>query len=103
MLQGERAISYRELDAISDGYAARLTALGVAAGARVCLLLPRSIGCVLLMLAAAKIGAAYVPVDGNLPEEAQRALIESAEVCRPFAALSVTVPPAVLIADVATV
>lgn len=79
LIEGDRKISYRELDATTDRYAAELMALGVSAGDRVGLLLPRSMCCVMLMLASAKIGAAYVPVDANLPEEAQRDVLKCAD------------------------
>lgn len=80
VVHGGRRIRYHELDAMSDRYAVQLKALGVCPGDRIGLLLPRSAECVLLMLAAAKTGAAYVPIDRNLPENGQRELLKKAQV-----------------------
>ena len=80
LIESGHSILYRDLDEMSDRYATRLMTLGISAGDRVGLLLPRSTGCVLLMLAIAKLGAAYVPVDSNLTEEAQRQILNSASI-----------------------
>ncbi|CPR08018.1 non-ribosomal peptide synthetase PstA [Mycobacterium bohemicum DSM 44277] len=59
--------TYRELDASADRLAHELAARGVGAGQRVALLLPRSAEAIVAMLAVAKTGATYVPIDPAVP------------------------------------
>ncbi len=66
---GEGAISYRELDELSDRLRDRLCDLGVRPGDRVGLCLRKSIDAVVALFGALKAGAAYVPVDLNAPIE----------------------------------
>lgn len=63
--QGER-ITYAELDHASQHLAARLRAIGVKPGVTVCLLVKRSIGMVVGILAVLKTGGTYVPLDGGV-------------------------------------
>jgi len=62
-------ISYYELDAMSDGVALRLQQAGVGTGDRVALLADASTDCICTILALVKLGAAYVPIDNNYPQE----------------------------------
>ncbi|MEB4211548.1 non-ribosomal peptide synthetase, partial [Mycobacterium sp. 94-17] len=64
-----RSWTYRELDRAADGLAHRLAGLGVRRGERVALLLPRSAEAIVAILAVLKSGAAYLPIDPNLPAE----------------------------------
>jgi amino acid adenylation domain-containing protein len=66
---GDRRLRYGDLDRISDSLAARLAALGAGAKCPVGILLPRSTETIVAMLAALKIGAAYVPLDPTHPAE----------------------------------
>ena len=61
------SVTYRELDEASNRLAHLLVARGVGAGQRVALLLPRSAEAIVAMLAVAKTGAAYVPIDPSVP------------------------------------
>lgn len=61
-------ISYAELDSLSDRLAARLVELGVEAGDRVGIFLPKSIDAVVGLYGAMKAGAAYVPIDPSSKE-----------------------------------
>ncbi|MDR3663458.1 MAG: AMP-binding protein, partial [Mycobacterium sp.] len=62
-----RSLTYRELDEAADRLAHLLAGAGVGLGQRVALLLPRSAEAIVAMLAVAKAGAAYVPIDPSVP------------------------------------
>jgi non-ribosomal peptide synthetase component F len=62
----ENKINYGELDRQANILANRLRSAGVAPGARVCLLVERSIFMVVGIIAILKAGAGYVPLDGNV-------------------------------------
>ncbi|WP_440127536.1 amino acid adenylation domain-containing protein [Rhodococcus sp. SJ-3] len=64
---GSEMLTYRELDARSDELAHRLVAAGAGPEDRVAVLLPRSIDSVIALWAVAKTGAAYTPIDPELP------------------------------------
>jgi amino acid adenylation domain-containing protein len=65
----DAALSYRELDRRSAALARRLAALGVRPGARVAILLERSLDLVVAVLGAVRAGAAYLPLDPAYPAE----------------------------------
>jgi amino acid adenylation domain-containing protein len=69
VVDGDRQISYRQLDEAAVRLAARLRARGVAAGDFVALCLDRSFELVVAVLAVLKAGAAYVPLDPADPAE----------------------------------
>lgn len=73
---GDETITYRELDQRADQLAARLAASGVRPGDRVALFVRRSIPMVVGLLAALKVGAAYVPqhVDTVPPAQLQHVI-----------------------------
>ncbi|MFI1018394.1 amino acid adenylation domain-containing protein [Streptomyces sp. NPDC020965] len=64
-----RSLSYRELDRRSNALARRLIARGAGPAQRVALLLPRSLALVEAVVAVAKTGAAYVPLDPGHPAD----------------------------------
>ncbi len=66
---GERSWSYGALDRAASRLAGELGRAGVVVGDRVGLLLPRGAGLVAAMVAAAKAGACYVPLDPSYPPE----------------------------------
>ncbi|MCY4044294.1 MAG: condensation domain-containing protein, partial [Cellvibrionales bacterium] len=66
--QGEESITYGELNQKANGLAKELSALGVQSGQRVGLHLPPSIEFMAGLLATIKLGAAYVPMDTQLPD-----------------------------------
>ena len=68
VVDGERELSYRALDAWSAEIAERLRAAGVTAGARVGLPAIRSAEFVAAILGILKAGAAYLPIDDEEPE-----------------------------------
>jgi amino acid adenylation domain-containing protein len=65
---GERAVTYRELDALTNGVAARLRALGIGPEARVAICMERSVELVSAILGVLKAGGAYVPLDPGHPD-----------------------------------
>jgi amino acid adenylation domain-containing protein len=91
LVDGERALSYREVDARASRLAAHLRALGVAREARVALYGPRSPEVVIAMLAVLKAGGAYVPLDPSYP--AYR-LIDILADCEPAAVVHAGALPA---------
>lgn len=72
------ALSYAELARRAESLAARLQAAGAAPGARVAVLLERSVELVVALLAIAKTGAAWVPLDPQFPPARVRAVLEDA-------------------------
>ncbi|MGJ4946579.1 amino acid adenylation domain-containing protein, partial [Bradyrhizobium sp. HKCCYLS1011] len=66
---GTRVISYRELNAWSNGIAVGLSRLGVGLGAAVGLSGERSAGLIAGMIGIVKAGGCYVPLDPNYPED----------------------------------
>ncbi len=68
LTDGQISMSYRELDEASSRFANLLIDEGVGGGATVGLLLDRSAEAVVVMLAALKVGAAYVAIDPALPQ-----------------------------------
>ncbi|MEV5853363.1 non-ribosomal peptide synthetase [Streptomyces anulatus] len=67
LIEGERTVTYRELDTESRRLAARIAALGLPAGSTVALCLPRSAAFVVAALAVLRCGMAYLPVDTAQP------------------------------------
>ncbi|KAI9325601.1 hypothetical protein DFJ73DRAFT_965713 [Zopfochytrium polystomum] len=75
---GDTAMTYAELDARASLLASQLRGLGVAAGSFVVLLIHRSIEMVVGIFAVLKTGAAYVPVDADLPLDRIESILEDA-------------------------
>ncbi len=67
LLWNDSSIDYRELDARANHLAHRLVALGAGPGTLVALALPRSPEMVVSVLAIAKAGAAFLPLDPDAP------------------------------------
>lgn len=63
-----RAVSYLALDRAANALAARLQSAGVVPGDVVAVRLPRGADHVAALLAVLKLGAAFLPLDPNLPE-----------------------------------
>ncbi|WP_154582792.1 non-ribosomal peptide synthetase, partial [Xanthomonas oryzae] len=66
--EGARALRYAELEARANRLAHRLRSVGVGLESRVALYLPRSIDQIVALLATLKAGAAYLPLDPELPD-----------------------------------
>ncbi|WP_161795320.1 condensation domain-containing protein, partial [Xanthomonas sp. GPE 39] len=85
--EGQRLLRYAELDARANRLAQSLRRSGVGVENRVALYLPRGIEQVVAVLATLKAGAAYVPLDPELPSERLAFLLEDS---RPRAVLTCT-------------
>ena len=78
LTDGDQRLSYGQLQAKVEGLAQALKAQGMAPGAIVALALPRSAELVIAMLAAWRIGAAYLPLDPQWPQARQALMLEQA-------------------------
>ncbi|MFJ8888254.1 AMP-binding protein [Streptomyces sp. NPDC102402] len=67
VVEGDRTLSYRELDERSERLARALCRRGVGPDTAVAVALPRSADLVTALLAVAKAGGAYLPLDPALP------------------------------------
>lgn len=67
VVDGERSLTYAELDEQSSRVANHLQASGVARGDRVGLYLQKSLEAIVALYGIMKAGAAYVPIDANAP------------------------------------
>ena len=68
VFDGERSITYEELDRRAELLAGHLRKLGVGTGDLVGLWVPRSTAVYVAMLAILRVGAAYVPCDADTPQ-----------------------------------
>ncbi len=77
---GERRLTYRELERLSDEVARRLRALGTEPEDRVAVLLERNVTVPAVLLGILKAGAAYLPLDPGYPLERLRLMTADAGV-----------------------
>ncbi|ANE22535.1 hypothetical protein AAY81_04685 [Denitrobacterium detoxificans] len=76
---GDRQLTYRELDRVSDKLAAYITTLGLGeAGDVVSILIPRGLWMAAASLGALKAGCAYQPLDATYPEERLSFMVQDA-------------------------
>ncbi|XVV08455.1 amino acid adenylation domain-containing protein [Actinoplanes sp. CA-131856] len=93
---GERWLTYAELDSLTNRLARRLRRRGAGPDRIVMVLLPRSADLFVAELAVAKAGGAYLPVDPSYPAERVAALAEDATPVLVVAARdATTLPPGV--------
>ncbi|MEV6101749.1 amino acid adenylation domain-containing protein [Nocardia sp. NPDC051981] len=79
---GDRALTYRDLDAASDDLARALAAHGVGVESLVAVGVSRSVELIVALLGVLKSGAGYVPLDlGNPPQRLEFILGETNPVC----------------------
>lgn len=76
---GDRHLSYRELDEMSDKIAAYVKGLGMGAEDVVSILIPRSEYMVVTALGALKAGSAYQPLDPGYPPERLQYMVKDAK------------------------
>ncbi len=72
---GEAALSFQELDVLSDKIAAGLRARGVESGDRAAFMLKRDIRLIPVILGIAKAGAAFIPIDPMYPGDRIRYIV----------------------------
>ncbi|MFF7443572.1 amino acid adenylation domain-containing protein [Streptomyces sp. NPDC008122] len=80
LITDEETLGYGVLDARAGALAARLRTAGVGRGDTVGVLLERGVSLVVTALAVLKCGAAYLPLDPQLPEARLRLMLEDAGV-----------------------
>ena len=78
LINGERKLTYAEVDALASLAASRLVAAGVRPGDIVGLWLPRGANLLLTQAAIAKAGAAWLPVDEDTPVERLQVCLDDA-------------------------
>ncbi len=76
IVDGDRSISYRELNTRADRLARLLAAKGVKDGDLVAILIERSVEMVVAVLAIWKAGGAYVPINPHYPPERQLYILD---------------------------
>ncbi|MBB5866512.1 non-ribosomal peptide synthetase, partial [Xanthomonas sp. 3058] len=96
VVSDQRYVNYAALDAHANRLAQRLLAVGLHAGQRVAIALPRSAELIVAQLAVLKCGAAYVPLDIAHPSERLLALIADAQASVLIHAHDSTLAPAQL-------
>lgn len=77
--EGDNLLSYADLDRQSDLVATNLVRVGVKTETVVALCLPRSAELILAMLAVLKSGAAYLPIDPELPKARIESILNDAK------------------------
>ncbi|MFI6956523.1 amino acid adenylation domain-containing protein [Nocardia sp. NPDC050408] len=91
----DETISYRELNRRANRLARRLVAVGVGPESVVALVLPRSVELVVALLAVAKSGGAYLPIDPAYPRDRIAYIFADAEPVVVLSGRSVAIPDAV--------
>jgi tyrocidine synthetase III len=79
LYDGQRNLSFIELDKESDKVACWLVSNGIEKGNVIALLLPRSVDAIVAMLGVVKAGACYLPIDTQNPVERINYYIEDSE------------------------
>ncbi|WP_158892622.1 non-ribosomal peptide synthetase [Amycolatopsis anabasis] len=79
VVQGDRALTYAELDVRANRLAQSLVRRGVRPEDRVAILLDRSADLVVAVLAVVKAGGAYLPLDLRAPEDRMRVVLAEAD------------------------
>ncbi|PUA26609.1 MAG: hypothetical protein B0W54_22975 [Cellvibrio sp. 79] len=80
VVNGEKSITYKELNEHATRLAARLQALNVTRETLVAILLPRSTDMIIAMLGVIKAGAAYLPVDPDYPQDRIEFMLQDSDV-----------------------
>ncbi|MFK3865838.1 amino acid adenylation domain-containing protein [Pseudoalteromonas rhizosphaerae] len=76
VVNGEHTFTYQQLDYLSHHFALQLQALNVSVNSLVAVVMEKSWQQVVAVLAILRAGAAYLPIDANLPESRIKQLLE---------------------------
>lgn len=79
LISEKKNLSYQEVDNLSNQLARHLISLGVNKGASIAVCMSQSVERIVAFLAVLKIGSAYVPIDGQLPENRIKMMIEDSQ------------------------
>ncbi|MEW2546596.1 non-ribosomal peptide synthase/polyketide synthase [Streptomyces sp. NPDC047002] len=82
LADGDREVTYAELDRAANNFARRLVEDGVGPERTVAVALPRSAATVVAQLAVAKAGGAFLPVDPAYPRQRREFMIRDADARR---------------------
>ncbi|NLT09625.1 MAG: AMP-binding protein [Ruminococcus sp.] len=77
LINAERSMSYSELDALSNAYAFKLSKFGVKKGDIVAVISARSHELFIALIGILKLGAAYMPIDPDYPDERINSIISN--------------------------
>ncbi len=80
IIDGELAITYRELDKKANQLANQLREHGAMPGKLVAMATERNAAMIIAMLAVLKTGAGYIPIDTNYPSERVKYMLETGDV-----------------------
>ena len=94
LIFGDRSVTYAELDRWSDAMAADLVSKGIVPGDAIGLWWPRGLELHIAVLGIVKAGAAYVPLDREMPAERVETVLEEvqAKACISDGELSIDCP-----------
>ena len=76
----EEHITYHDLNHLANQFATTLIRYGIVVGDIVAISTERSINMIIAILAILKVGAAYLPIDVNIPDERKRYYLDTAKV-----------------------
>lgn len=76
LISDNKSLSYEELNLLSDELARHLIARDVNPGASIAVCMSQGVERIAAFLAVLKIGSAYIPIDGQLPENRIKMMIE---------------------------
>ncbi|WP_426479531.1 amino acid adenylation domain-containing protein [Chryseobacterium sp. CBSDS_008] len=76
LISESKSLSYQELDYQSDQLAAHLLKLPLKKGASIAVCMSQSVQRIVAFLAVLKTGSAYIPIDGQLPENRIKMIVE---------------------------
>lgn len=79
VLDGDRQITYQELELASNRLTRCLVEQGVSPGDRVCFAIPKSIDAIIAVIAILKSGAIYTPLDTSSPPARLARIVDSCE------------------------
>jgi amino acid adenylation domain-containing protein len=92
VVDGDRGLTYGELDRRANALAHRLRALGVGPEVRVALCVQRGLEMLIALLGILKAGGAYVPLDPGYPVERLEGMLEGAPLLLAGAGLAESLP-----------